>query len=145
MTRINSAIPVRMLTDEHLLAEHREIKRLPNILGKAICSGSINRIPKEFVLGTGHVLFFLDKMRFTKNRYMEVYAECLRRGFDVEYYAGNWDGVPERYMNGHCITEQERLLLVNRISDRIMGSSKKMWHYEGKPVSKEECVSILSD
>lgn len=29
MTRINSAINVKNLTDEHLLAEHREIKRLP--------------------------------------------------------------------------------------------------------------------
>ena len=29
MTRINSAISVRRLTDEHLLAEHREIKRVP--------------------------------------------------------------------------------------------------------------------
>ena len=28
MTRINSAIKARLLTDEHLLAEHREIKRL---------------------------------------------------------------------------------------------------------------------
>ena len=28
MTRINSTIPVKCLTDEHLLAGHREIKRL---------------------------------------------------------------------------------------------------------------------
>ena len=31
MTRINVSINVKALTDEHLLAEHREIKRLPNI------------------------------------------------------------------------------------------------------------------
>jgi hypothetical protein len=29
MTRIN-LIPVEELTDQHLLAEHREIKRIPN-------------------------------------------------------------------------------------------------------------------
>lgn len=56
MTRINSAIPVKNLTDEHLLAEHREIKRLPYFLSKAIQSGSINNIPEKFTLGKGHVL-----------------------------------------------------------------------------------------
>ncbi len=35
MTRINVSINVKALTDEHLLAEHREIKRLPNY-GKQI-------------------------------------------------------------------------------------------------------------
>ena len=50
MTRINSAIPVKCLTDEHLLAEHREIKRLPYNLQKSIKSGSIKRIPNKFTL-----------------------------------------------------------------------------------------------
>lgn len=35
MTRINSAIPVKKLTDEHLLAERREIKRLQSCYLKA--------------------------------------------------------------------------------------------------------------
>lgn len=39
MTRINSAINVKYLTDEHLLAEHREIKRMPYCLNIAIRSG----------------------------------------------------------------------------------------------------------
>ena len=47
MTRINSVIPVRNLTDEHLLAEHREIKRLPYCLHKSVSCGSIRNIPKE--------------------------------------------------------------------------------------------------
>ena len=50
MTRINSAISVNRLTDEHLLAEHREIKRMPYCLRKAIDSGSINKIPERFML-----------------------------------------------------------------------------------------------
>ena len=31
MTRINVSINVKALTDEHLLAEHREIKRLRSV------------------------------------------------------------------------------------------------------------------
>ena len=40
MTRINSGIPVKSLTDEHLLAEHREIKRLPYYI-RRIVNGEI--------------------------------------------------------------------------------------------------------
>ena len=31
MTRINCGVAVEQLTDEHLLAEHRELKRLPSV------------------------------------------------------------------------------------------------------------------
>jgi hypothetical protein len=34
MTRINTGIPPKELTDKHLLAEHREIKRIPNCIKK---------------------------------------------------------------------------------------------------------------
>ena len=94
MTRINSAIPVKCLTDEHLLAEHREIKRLPYNLKKALESGSVKKIPKEFKLGRGHVLFFLDKQKFVQDRYSEIFNECVYRGFDVQCYITNWKVVP---------------------------------------------------
>ena len=34
MTRINAGIPPKKLTNRHLLAEHREIKRIPNVIKK---------------------------------------------------------------------------------------------------------------
>ena len=89
MTRINSAISVNRLTDEHLLAEHREIKRMPYCLRRAIDSGSINKIPERFTLGAGHVRFFLDKGEFTFNRYGSLLKECRKRGFDVQDYSQN--------------------------------------------------------
>ena len=61
MTRINSASPVEHLTDEHLLAEHREIKRLPSVLKKA--NTQTIKIPAKFCLGPGHVKFFLNKKK----------------------------------------------------------------------------------
>ena len=68
MTRINSAINVKNLTDEHLLAEHREITRVPFVLRNAIRTGSVNNIPEKFTLGKGHVLFFIDKIKFIRHR-----------------------------------------------------------------------------
>lgn len=146
MTRINSAINVRCLTDEHLLAEHREIKRLPFCMHEAIRTGSIKLIPKRFVLGKGHVTFFLDKMLFARRRYRDIYVECRLRHFWVDNYEENFVyGVPEEYQGSYTPTDEEKNLLILRIADRIMNSSKKSWHYYGKAISKEAAVRLLMD
>lgn len=146
MTRINSAISVRNLTDEHLLAEHREIKRLPACYLKAKTSGALKRIPKEFKLGTGHVTFFLDKFAFTFKRYQELYVECLRRGFQVTDFIQNWLDVDIERSNWKSYepTKEEQELLIQRITDRIQGSSKTFFHYEGKAITKDKAIEILN-
>ena len=145
MTRINSAIPVRCLTDEHLLAEHREIKRLPYNLNQAIRKGSIDRIPERFVLGKGHVLFFLDKMLFVYDRYCKIHDELIRRGYAPTSFHENWNTVPLEYYNKHMPTEEECRLLIDRIKERIVGSPKKVWHYYCHEVSKEGAIDILNN
>lgn len=143
MTRINSSIRAQQLTDEHLLAEHREIKRLPGVYKKRIESGKgLENLPNEFTLGTGHVLFFINKGTFTLSRYIELHQECLRRGFNVEDYRKNW--LVYGVYNGYEPTEKEHQLLVERITDRIMNSPKKEWHYYGKPILKKEAVQLLN-
>ena len=144
MTRINSAIPVRHLTDEHLLAEHREIKRLPHCLERSLKSRSKRRIPSEFCLGTGHVLFFLDKMKFVSRRYKELYAECCKRGFTVTDYSSNFENISMDYLNDYIPTNTEKEILIKRISERLNNSPKSSWHYCGKKISKEEAIGMLT-
>ena len=143
MTRINSAIPVDRLTDEHLLAEHREIATLPYCVEKAIRSGSINRIPPVFCLGKGHVTFFLDKMNFTFKRYLTLREEYLKRGFSPADYSTNWLFVPPQYMQDYNPQGNDRKLLEERITQRITESPKAYWHYKGKAISKQEAINIL--
>lgn len=145
MTRINSAIPVERLTDEQLLAEHLEITHLPYFLGRALQSGSINHIPREFTLGTGHITFFLDKMLFTLNRYNAIREECTARGFAVTNMSYKWDSVPEQYMNDYTPTPKDYSDLIRRIESRIMTSTKRTWHYKSLPISKERAIKILRD
>ena len=59
MTRINT-VPPQELCDKHLMAEIREITRIPNTIksGKARIEG----IPPDFRLGSGHVNFFTTKL-----------------------------------------------------------------------------------
>jgi hypothetical protein len=101
MTRINVGIPVRMLSDKHLIAEHREIKRIPNHLRKH-GEKCLNDIPHRFTLGKGHVKFFLDKGMYTYGRYIRIYKECISRGFKVTDYRAAWDiyfELPYKHMN----------------------------------------------
>ena len=116
-------IRVKNLCREHLLAEHREIKRTPNKVGNG--KYSLVGQPAEFCLGTGHEKFFYDKLLYLKNRYEQLYAECIKQGFDVEYYGGAWDNVPIELMNDYKPSLKDRNLLVDRINERIISMQEK--------------------
>ena len=82
MTRIN-VIPVDQLTDQHLVAEYREMLMVPASLKRSL--GSKNgmdkkRIPNQYTLNTGHVYFFYDKGKFLKERYDSLVNEMKKRG-----------------------------------------------------------------
>ena len=117
MTRINVGIKPAELTDKHLLAEAREIKRIPNCINKG--RYSMDNQPAMFKLGTGHVKFFYDKLLYLKKRYDTIYNECVKRGFNVTYFGGAWSNVPNDLMNDYTPTEADRLIVQERISERL--------------------------
>jgi len=117
MTRVNVGIPPIELTNKHLIAEHREIKRIPNSVKKGRCN--LNNIPDSFRLGKGHVSFFYDKLLYLKNRYEELYLECLYRKFNVGYYGSAWDDVPIHLMNDYLPTEKDKEIIRERIKERL--------------------------
>lgn len=143
MTRINCGINVKTLTDEHLLSEHREIKRLPNNFIKAKYSGALKRIPKSFCLGNGHVIFFLDKFKYTLDRYKEIYSECIARGFNVEDYSANWDLVDVEYFKDYIPEQKDIDILIKRISERIIDSKKDFFHHSKIKITKKHSCEIL--
>ena len=117
MTRINVGIPTKELVDKHLMAEHREIKRIPNCVAKG--KFDMKGQPKVFTLGTGHVKFSYDKLGYLKRRYEELYAECITRGFNVQYYGDAWNGVPIELMGDYTPTNTDREIIRERISERL--------------------------
>ena len=98
MTRINAGILPQRLSNQHLLAEHREIKRIPNLITKG--RYNLEGQPEKFCLGTGYVKFFYDKLGYLFARYQSIYQECKRRGFQVQDWSGAWESVPPSLMNG---------------------------------------------
>lgn len=130
MTRVNAGIHPSELCDKHLLAEHREIKRIPNIVrsGKA----DLSSIPTEFTLGKGHVKFFYDKLLYLKKRYEEIYRESKRRGFEVTWYGESFDTLPEELCNDWD-DSSARSSLAARINGKLskmkMSEEERAAHY----------------
>ena len=81
MTRIN-LIPVEELSDQHLLAEYRELPRMAKFAGKTVQRKE--DIPVTFTLNKGHMTFFLDKAEFLEQRHADIVEECLRRGINLQ-------------------------------------------------------------
>lgn len=121
MTRINCGIPPAELSDKHLIAEHREIKRVPNVIKKG--KFNLNGQPKEFTLGTGHVKFFYTRLLYLKKRYEELYKECVNRNFNVTYFGDAWDDIPSDFMNDYTPTAKDIKIIKERIKERTNGSS----------------------
>ncbi len=82
MTRINLVDP-KELHQKHLVAEYREIARVFALSRKAqfdVMRGKKD-LPKEYTLGTGHVLFFYNKLGYILNRYKALPTEMVSRGY----------------------------------------------------------------
>jgi len=116
VTRINAGISPQRLSSKHLLAEHREIKRIPNQISKG--RYNLEGQPEKFCLGTGHVKFFYDKLGYLFARYQSIYHECKRRGFQVQDWSGAWNGVPPSLMNQWIPEEWVTQLVEERIRER---------------------------
>lgn len=89
MTRIN-VIPPEQLCDQHLLAEHRELTRIPNsILSGKYSIDDPSKIPDQYTVrtnanpagGKGHCYFFVDKLLWLHCRYLALCCELGNRGF----------------------------------------------------------------
>jgi len=126
MTRINAFIEPADLCDKHLLAEHREIVRIPNSIkaGRLSDAGQ----PTQFTLGTGHVKFFRNKLLFLHKRYRYIYRECKDRGFNVKDMGDAFCGVPSKLYNDFNPPPHEvsriQDILIDRIVDRMPKNAK---------------------
>ena len=70
-------------------------------------------------MGAGHVKFFYTRLLYLKNRYEELYKECINRNFNVQYYGDAWNNVPIELMNDYIPTENDRKIILDRIKERL--------------------------
>lgn len=120
MTRINCGIKPAELNKKHLLAELREIKRIPNVVFKKSyvdCS----KIPTKFKLGSGHVTFFYDKIKYLHERYDALYSHAISLNCNVSDFSESFKSIqkhkPELY-NSYNETSEDRKILIERLIER---------------------------
>lgn len=114
MTRIN-CIPPSELVDKHLVAEYRELPRI-FALAKHVADA-----PDRYVLGTGHMKFFYNKLKWLTDRHGELVKEMRKRGFVVNYpeapvnpdktLYGDWKPTP-------AARKLNRIRIANRLANK---------------------------
>ena len=116
MTRINVGIKPKELPSKLLIAELREIIRIPNQVRKG--KFVIKNQPEHFKLGSGHVKFFYNKLGYLHDRYIALRKEALERNHNVQDFSNSWDEVPKEMLGDYVETKRDRDLLIERIKDR---------------------------
>lgn len=124
MTRINSDLDPKLLKRMHLLAELREITMVPAALKRSLKTKStdevLKSIPKTFVLSTGHVKFFYNKLEFLRYRFDRLVDEMITRGYEPDITRKQaFDGFDEVWYGNWKATEASNKLIVDRINERI--------------------------
>ena len=79
----------------------------------------MSEIPSQYVLGTGHVKYFYDKMKFLETRFTQLVNEMIRRGYNPQYIdSGIFRDVPVGFYKDYTPTLEAIELNQQRIKER---------------------------
>ncbi|WWP52207.1 endonuclease V N-glycosylase UV repair enzyme [Enterobacter phage ZX14] len=136
MTRINLTL-VSELADQHLMAEYRELPRVFGAVRKHVQNGKKLKdfkISSVFILGTGHVTFFYDKLEFLRKRQIDLIAECLKRGFKIQdITVQDISDIPVEFRNDYVPTPDALKISQARLDEKIAQRPQWYKHY-GKAI-----------
>lgn len=122
MTRIN-CVPFQELTTKHLVAEYRELPRIFGLVEKAIAKGvTLNTIPSEYILGTGHCKFFYNKLGYLNERHQGLVKEMQRRGYKPQFTESlkeSYKHIPEKFYGNWKPTSKAMEINRARIKERL--------------------------
>lgn len=134
MTRIN-VIPVQDLTDQHLMAEYRELPMVPASARRSKPEGY--KPTTVYTLNKGHVMFFYNKKKFLQNRWLELIEELYDRGFNIDPAARivKWKDLDKFPQSDWQPDSNAISINLERIQERI--AQKPHWYrYKGQPLTK---------
>jgi|TARA_R100000152_G_C6734087_1_gene158438 deoxyribonuclease (pyrimidine dimer) len=136
MTRINIIEPSE-LTDQHLIAEYREITMVPGSLKRTLASKSgyqESKVSKKFTLNSGHVYFFYNKGKYLTERYNALVNEMKSRGFnpDPDRKFPKQIFIDNNLYHDWMPTIEEQNLVRQRIAERI--AAKPNWYRKSEKV-----------
>lgn len=142
MTRIN-LVPPKELTDQHLMREYQELPRIVSLVRKAIHKGrkpSDFKIASDYILGSGHVTFFYNKLEFLRKRQLSLIAELLVREYKIVHQEGlDLYDIPNEWKGDYIPTNNGLMLSRERIREKIL--MKPQWYkYKGHPIDISQYI-----
>jgi len=136
MARVNSGIPPKYLSDQHLIAESVEITMITGSLRKDGYKIK-GQVPDQYCLGKGHMNFFKPKIVYLWHRINEVNDEMKRRGFNpgtkIELFEFNQMLPSQSFIP----SIEDSNLVRERIIERLKEPKKArpgFHRYYGKPI-----------
>ncbi len=145
MTRIN-LVHVKELADQHLMAEYRELPRVFGAVQKHVQARKRVRdfkINSTYLLGSGHVTFFYNKLLYLQKRHIDIVNECLRRGMKIQNTEVNdISGFPAEFCNDYVPSESEIKMSRERLIEKLQ--MKPKW-YKFTDVERPQYVKDMQD
>lgn len=148
MTRINTIAPA-LLTNEHLIAELRELPRIPNTIASGKAKIDLSKIPASYRLGSGHVLFFYNKLAFLQSRHNALREEYLNRtgkhfAIDIDWRWLDSSPLKGALYNDWQATAEDHKLNLSRIAERLHLRKKAYTYPAAKIASDQDVINYLS-
>jgi deoxyribonuclease (pyrimidine dimer) len=135
--RCNCGVNPKYLTDSWLIAEQVELLMIPGMLRRLNYEPK-SPIPNKFKMGTGHMLFWVNKIIYLKNRHAEVKKEVARRGFKVTDKSINLSEFPDKYLQDWKPNQDDTNILRERLIWKL-NRKPNIWRYH-----KQYIVNIQS-
>lgn len=133
MTRIN-VIPVHDLTDQHLMAEYRELPMVPAAARRS--DPATYKPTSVYTLNKGHVSFFYDKKKYLLNRWFELIVELYNRNFNIDPASRvvHWRALDKFDQREWTPDDHAIAINLQRINERI--AAKPYWYkFYGKNIA----------
>lgn len=113
MTRID-CIQASLLPDKHIRSGYRELLRVRHLHPS---NRDLAKLPENYKMGTGHVLFFANKGKWLLRRHEELRQEMIKRGnkADFKLDLSHW---PEEAMGDWEPDVDAKLVCVARVINR---------------------------
>lgn len=115
-------------------AECREIVRLFSLArkatqqyGNAAAWAKAKKPVQQYTLGTGHVLFFVPRIKYLAQRYAELCADWCNRGYNVAQIPEEdlLQGIDSSFMNDYTPTQEAMRINRERIALRLTEMAAK--------------------
>ena len=140
--RVNVVHPM-FLSDQHLVAEYREVKMGPKALSRSLGSEKgvdLKRISPVYTLNTGHTYFFYDKNGFLEKRLAQLVKEMQSRGIATNHteliddkYDYHPDVFDDKWWGDYQPTVEALNINMERINQRFSIKLDGWYRFWGRP------------